>query len=111
MKTFKIKSYGKIYDCHFFVSSYSNNGNIAIEIETDEELFCDATVNLEILAPGYAYLDVNEYEGIEELFKNNNFGEYVNAKYRSGYVKYPLYKINIDAIREYAAPDSDYFML
>lgn len=113
MKTIKVESYGNKYEVSLFVSSYLANNNMAIEMITnDGEPFSSLTVNLDFLMPGYAFIDTNNNpDNIEEIIKKTGIATPTGTVKQSGFCQYPLYEFDMDKLKEYAIPDSDYFML
>lgn len=66
------------------------------------EPYCTLTVNLDALKePELAYLNVNLFGiDVEEFFTSNGLGKKVEGKeMQSGFIIYPLYRLNLDKIR------------
>ena len=110
MKTFPISNYGFNYDCFITLSSYNNNNNMAIILDTETDgQYGVASVNFDKLDRGYAYLNTNNLPGIDKVFEDLGFAEFTGIKCKSGWVEYPLYKFDFDKMKEYVSPVSDYF--
>lgn len=67
----------------------------------EPDSFAYATVWLDVLMPGFAYLDVNNFPNIEDIFKQYNLWEPAHRTRISGFVEYPLYRLNMDEIKKY----------
>lgn len=84
----------------FKKSTYNNNGNLAvIAFEDDGEQYGVLTVNIDILMPGFATLDTNNFPNAEEIAKSLGAvptGQYLN----SGFCQYPLYDFNSVELEE-----------
>lgn len=80
------------------------NGNTAIQAYCkDGDPFACLTVNLGKLdSKEYTYLNVNLWGfNVEKFFNDNKLGEKVEGKTKqSGFVTYPLYKLNLKKIQE-----------
>lgn len=101
MKTFKLGS----ENVYLVESTYQTTGNIALNaVCTNGEPYCNLTVNLDVELENntLAYLNVNLHGiDVEEFFTINGLGVKVEGRERqSGYLTYPLYKLNFEAIRE-----------
>lgn len=100
MKTYKL---GK-EEIYLVEETYAATGNTALSaVCVDGEPYCSLTVNLdELESPSLAYLNVNLHDvDVEQFFTTNGLGVKVEGRERqSGYLKYPLYKLNFSTIRE-----------
>lgn len=81
------------------------NGNLAIEMigEYENEFYEDIiSVNLvnAFTPQDYAYLDTNNYPFIGVLLVELGIAEKTSFTYYSGWLKYTLYKINVDMLEE-----------
>lgn len=81
------------------------NGNLAIEMvgEYQDEFYDDViSVNLvnAFTPKDYAYLDTNNYPFIADLLVELGVAKKTDFTYYSGWVNYPLYKINVDMLEE-----------
>lgn len=100
--------YGRTYRLYTRIDKYAENGNTAIQLfcEDEEDGFLEPymtlTVNLGPLSKEYAYLDVNhERAGIIKMMKEYKLGENMYIEKRSGFVTYPLYKLNLEEFGKY----------
>lgn len=117
MKTFKYNFYitdePEEYDLYFLVTSYHDNGNMAIvmiDAEDDEE-FGVLTKNLGEVEPGYAFIDTNNNSGAIKMLKKYKFAKDENYYESSGFTSYPLYKFDLEKMKDYIHPDSDYYLI
>lgn len=108
MKTYKISAWGHEYEVKLEVSKYVNNGNLAISmIYFDEEMKCwlpyaTLTVNLNKLGEGLAYVDTNNCPWAERFIEEHKLGEETGKFGWSGHCIYPMYKFNVEKIKEVA---------
>lgn len=108
----KVDSYGESYNCSLLISEYEQNNNMAIMlIEETGEPFADVTVNLEPLAPGFAYLDTNGLKGVDDIVNKYKIAKPTGITRKSGWCEYPLYEFDLDELRKYAHRDSDYYLI
>lgn len=111
-KYLEIEMFDEVDKVCFFISSYSNNGNMAIELITDEdEPYCGLSVNLDFLMPGFAFVNTNSEIKFEKILKKNKWAKPTGTKRSSGYCTYPLYEFDLKKMKPYIHPMSDYFML
>ncbi len=111
MKTLKIKSRwrDKEYNIAFRLGNYEN-GNLAILMEcykddgTYDGAFAKLTVNLGLeLMEGYGFLDVGDLgDEIVSWVIDNGLGEDTGYREKTDFVIYPLFKFNMDKIKEYS---------
>ena len=99
----EIKGY-KIIDIE--ISNYSHNGNTAITLICEDEgiacPFAVITVNLGItLEKDYAFIDTNNCNWVEKWLQDNKFGEPTGQQMASGFCVYPLYKLNLNNIKNF----------
>ena len=99
----KYKSWDEVFNISLKENIYANNGNLAIQMfdweEGWAEPFAMLTVNLdEKLPEGYAYVDVNNLDGVGDWIIENGLGEYAGKDRVSGFCIYPLFKFNMDAV-------------
>ena len=98
--------YGNKIKVYPLVASYYNQ-NLAIRLWTDEgEPWATLTVNLDErlydeLGEEYAFVDINNFPEAEEFIAKYGIGESLHMYKTSGYVRYPLYKFNLDKLKEY----------
>lgn len=106
MKTFKTPIH-KNLEFAFTTDTYSTNGNTYVGILCKEnnfiEPYCNLTVNLDMqLNEGLAFIDVNNADINLLLFlEEQGFISPTNVSKPSGYVNYPLYRLNLNKIEEY----------
>lgn len=104
MKTYKVETNFGTYEVELGVSEYLNNGSLAIElIDAEErEFFAILTVNIEEERAGKetAYVDINDCPWATKFIEDNELGEFTGKYGRSGFCVYPLYKFNLDKIKE-----------
>lgn len=102
MKNYKLRAWGADHLIRLEIGRYSNNGNLAIEMYTDEgEPWSSLTVNLyEKLPPDYAYVDIND-NGNEIItwIQKNGIGEPTGRVRSSGFCIFPEVKFNLDSIK------------
>ena len=91
----------------FTTSTYSTTGNTYVGIHCKEndciEPYCNLTVNLDMqLGKGLAFIDVNNADKRLLLFlEEQGFISPTGVTKPSGFVVYPLYRLNLDKIGEY----------
>ena len=106
MKTFKT-SIHKNLECAFTISTYSTTGNTYVGIHCKKndciEPYCNLTVNLDMqLGKGLAFIDVNNADKrLLRFLEKQGFITPTGVTMPSGYVVYPLYRLNLDKIGEY----------
>lgn len=114
-KAFCFSAYDKEYDARLMVDSYSSNDNLAIQLycynpeEKDWSLWADITINTYEEFPrteidtAYAALDNNNFDKGPKLLKDLGIGKAMpgNPAVYQGYCKFPIFKINLDKLREY----------
>jgi hypothetical protein len=91
-----VKDYfGSDVNVSAYRSSYRNNGNLAVLLETYEgEPWATLTVNLPDygkLPEDYAFVDTNNCPWAEEFIRKYKLGEPTGQYGHSGYCDYPLY--------------------
>ena len=81
----------KGYDVELSLESYVN-GNMAIQIWENKELFGNLTVNIIPLPRGFAAVDTNNLgEEIIDFIEENRLGHVIDY-IQSGYCQYPVVK-------------------
>ena len=89
------------YDVTLRKTSYKNNNNLAIALDSPTEgPFAVITVNIHELPEGYAFVDTNNCPWAEKFIKDHGLGEFANAVGHSGYCTYPLYKFDMEKLAE-----------
>lgn len=82
-------------------STYANNNNLHVGLESDGEPYASVTVNLIPLTDPYsAYVNTNNLPNIENFLTENNIADYLGQNMGSGYCIYPLFRFNSDIINE-----------
>ena len=111
MKTLKLQSRWTDEDLNvaFRIDQYEN-GNVAILIDCYKDdgaydgVLGKLTVNLGIeLLPGCGFVDVNNLgAGIMTWIISNGLGKDTGYREKTVFVTYPLFKFNMDKIKEYS---------
>lgn len=100
---YELELYGKKYEVEVGRTTYANNSSLAILLETvDGEPFATLTVNLcdGVANNEYAYVDINNCSWAKEFIEKNKLGTPTGRIGYSGFCQYPLYKFNIEQIKE-----------
>lgn len=98
MKKYNLSFLGRKHEVYPVIHEYSQNGNLAIQLMTEEEGFPEPwsflTVNLGVTCPeNCAFVDINNNgEEILDFIINNNIGKPTGRCKTSGFVTYPEYK-------------------
>lgn len=107
MKTFTVPHYKKgVF--YFTMSAYCGNKNTYVGLIYNEgkysEAYCRLTVNLAVPLPkDMAFIDVNNGdEKIIAFLEAQGFIENTHKSFRSRYVEYPLYRLDLNKIEEYS---------
>ena len=106
MKTLKIPFFENL-EFAFTISTYLATGNTYVGVDCRENCFiepyCNLTVNLDVrLEEALAFIEVNNADKKLLLFlEEQGFIAPTGATRSSGYVVYPLYRLNLDKIRAY----------
>lgn len=90
------------------ISRYCNGNNLAIQLFCadeeygGEEPLASLTVNLPNynLEKNVAFVDTNNCPWAKEFIKANALGEFTGLEFPSGYCMYPLYRFNLEKIKE-----------
>lgn len=84
------------------VTSYTDNGNLAIVAETEDgEPWGALTINLGSTLPNdCAYLNVNSNPFVTDFIIRNEIGKDTGKVEKSGFVTYPLFKFNMNRLEE-----------
>lgn len=102
------------YEVDFILASYVNNDNTAVLIRSKAEdgnymePWGDMTVNIVDLPAGMACLDTNNSPYIEQFVIENGLGEPAGFSIPSGFCKFPVYKLDIEKIKEHAYDTENY---
>ena len=106
MKTLKTPIYDNL-EFAFTTSTYSTTGNTYVGIHCKEkdfiEPYCNLTVNLDMqLSKAMAFIDVNNADhSLLQFLEEQNFITPTGVTMPSGFVVYPLYRLNLEKIEEY----------
>lgn len=94
----------------FYITQYWNNDNMAIILITDEgEEWDSLTTNLDMLMPNYAF--IKNDEAVEKVLINNGFAKKTGTNRQSDFNDYDLYEFDLEKMKPYIHPMSDYFMV
>ena len=105
----KVKTaYGEYEITRFELGKYTYGDNLAIMLYCfdkelgGEEPFASLTVNLDYkgLSENEAFVDTNNCPWAKEFIKANALGEFTGLEFPSGYCMYPLYRFNLEKIKE-----------
>ena len=83
------------------VESYRNNGHLALLMypEGDDYGYVITTnLNSPLQSDTLAFLDTNNFPGIEKFITRNHIGVSMGVSERSGFCQYPLFHIFTDAL-------------
>lgn len=106
MKTFQTPTH-KNLEFAFKTGSYSTTGNTYVGIRCKEndciEPYCNLTVNLDMpLGKRHAFIDVNNADhSLLRFLEEQGFITSTGVTRPSGFVVYPLYRLNLEKIEEY----------
>jgi hypothetical protein len=96
---YTLKAYGETYNLHTNISHYSDNGNLAICIDAENEgPFATLTVNIDPLPAPLAAVDTNNCSWAEEFIEKYELGTFTGMTLRSGFCTYPVYKFDLDKL-------------
>lgn len=83
---------------------YAHYNNIYIGLVSDFgdglEPYGDLTVNLCEVPDYYGFLDTNNLSGAEDFVVSNKLGTFTGQVFQSGFCTYPLYKFDVDRLKE-----------
>lgn len=97
----KIKAWGSTYKVKPIIDNYRNNGNLYIGLNTECEPFADLTVNICELSENEAAIDTNNCPWAEQFIEDYSLGTPTGRYLRSGYCAYPVYKFDLDKVKQY----------
>ena len=101
------KPFYKDMEFAFTTDTYAINGNTCVGIWCKEgdykKPFASLTVNLDLpLIKNTAFIDVNNLDKrLISYLEKNGFIKCLKVTRRSGYVTYPLYRLDLNKIKEY----------
>jgi hypothetical protein len=80
--------------------TYRNNGTLAVVMEHEDGETDVITTNLNspFQSDSLAFLDTNNYPGIDKWIEKNGLGLGMGIQQQSGFCEYPLYTIFISAL-------------
>ena len=80
--------------------TYQNNGTLAVLMEHEDGEIDVITTNLNspFQSDSMAFLDTNNYPGIDKWIEKNGLGLPMGIQEPSGFCKYPLYTLFIPAL-------------
>ena len=84
---------------------------IGLIMPKEEDVFGDLTVNISPLMPGFGFVDVNGNPGIDRVLEKNGFAKPTGVYKESGFNEYPLYEFDLQKMKPYIHPDSEYLLL
>lgn len=106
-RTYELVSYGQKYIIKLRLAKYDSNSNLAIHLYYYDDEFQSyapysvLTINLENLKDKTtAYIDTNNCPWAEKFIRDNKLGVSLNKSFNSGYCTYPLYKFDMERIKE-----------
>ena len=99
---YDIELYGEKFKACVYAAEYIDNGSLAVAMDLEDgEPFAVITANLENsgkLPANQAYLDTNNDPWAVDFLEKHNLAHPTGLYGQSGYVTYPLYEFNLDAI-------------
>lgn len=96
--------WGTGYNINLVVDTYCSYGNLYIGMITDEgEPYADLSVNIEPLEGGEIAVDVNNLPDGEAFILNNGLGEFTGKYLRSGFCRYPVYRMDMEMVNKHLA--------
>jgi len=102
-KLINLTVYDQDWKLGLFTSTYQIGGNIYIGLFDVEhqEPFADVTVNVSALPEGQGCVNTNDYPWLVEFIANTGIGVPTGNMLRSEFGAYPVYKFNLEKIKEY----------
>ncbi len=102
--------YGKYIITRIEIGTYSYGNNLAIELFSlneewnCEEPFATLTVNLDYngLKENEAFIDINNCPWAKDFISENKLGKFTGIEWPSGYCIYPLYRFDLNKLKEFA---------
>lgn len=103
MKTLTLCAWGETNRLNTKIGSYRNNGNLYIGLVDNEGCpYADLTVNIEYLPEeDMAAVDTNNCSWAETFIEENKLGEKTPYTFRSGFCVYPIYRFDLNKVKEY----------
>ena len=105
MKTFDVVTeYATYKNCYFLTGQFMADNSLSLEIWNDEEgPIADITRCLGDASEGCGYLDMNNCPWSADLVTELGIGYFVGRITRSGFCEYPLYRFDMDKVKEYVS--------
>ena len=84
------------------LGKYAQNNNLAIRLITKGgEPWATLTVNLDTKLPeDHAFVDINNFDDASVFIEENGLGEWTGGMRHSGYCVYPLYKFDLEKLKQ-----------
>jgi hypothetical protein len=108
-KTLCVSIHGKEWKLHTKINEYQNGGVYVGLSDCDEgyeESFADLTVWLTPMMPelngkAMAFIDTNNCPWAVKMIEDAKLGKPTGVNRASGYCQYPMYELDMNAVREY----------
>lgn len=100
----KVNLYDEEYNCYLNIGRYQYNNMLYLALETEEDLFCDITINLpEYMVDGDSSIYVNEDLPLSVKNKLKEIGILSNFLYSVNYNmgRYDCYSTNLNKLKYY----------
>lgn len=96
-KFFIVKVADKNWKVKIKVNKYSSNGNLALDLITDNnEPFAVITKNLiKFESKTRACIDINNYPWARDFIEENELGVCIAQYIKSGFCEYPVYEFDL----------------
>lgn len=97
-------NYATYEGCWLEINNYLYNDSLAIRILNAE---CGPVATITTCIDGFllqkneAYIDTNNCPWAEDFIKEYKLGKPTGRKARSGFCEYPVYRFNMDRLREF----------
>ena len=106
--------YGTVWKLTVTLNNYTNNDNLYVGLVVAEDVydedgditayegepFADLSVNIRPLPEDYIAVDCS-YGPFDELLEDNNLGTFTGEYLSSGYSRYPVFKVDINALKQH----------
>lgn len=97
-------TFGTYKNCWLELNKYVYDGSLAIMIHNMEDgPIAKITTCIDgfLLQKNEAYIDTNNCPWAEDFIKEYKLGKPTGRKARSGFCEYPIYRFNMDRLREF----------
>lgn len=102
MSKMTLEVWGETVNLNVVLDKYNTYGNLHIGLWSDGEPFADLTTNIYPLgSDNLAAIDTNNCPWATVLIKKYELGERTGNSVRSGFCDYPIYRFNMDKLKEY----------